>query len=387
MKFQTFIPLLLLLSSCATQAVPVQDAEDARSRAHMPGLAYAVIRDGALVQQNVAGYADTENRTPVNQDTRFMLASVSKLVTATAVMQLYEQGKLSLDEDIRPLLPFPLVHPDYPEAAITFRMLLTHSSGIRDRYPYLLRFYTLEQGGDSPYELEDFLEDYLSIDGALYTAKSFHPWEPGSKTAYCNVGFGLLGYLVERISGMSFPQYCRQFIFEPLEMNNTGWLLQDTDQSNIAIPYRTRRGRWEALGNYGYPTYPDGQLRTSIADFGRFLCMYLNQGSLDGRQVLQPQTVDLMFTISNRELSEVQGLAWTRDPFENPLVNQVLNAPIIGHTGGDPGIASYVVLSPEQNAGFYVFANGNARGFPRQKAFYIDLLATLGQQAGILSEE
>ena len=175
---------------------------------HIPGLSACVCMNGAIVWRGAYGYADVEQQIEVTDSTLFMLASVSKTVTGSALMQLWEADSLELDDPINDYLPFEVVNPWYPDAAITFRMLLTHTSSIRDDRNL---FDLLTVPGDSPVALGAFLEDYLVPGGQYYnpTLNYYADWGPGEDREYCNVAVALIGYLVERITRMDFADYCR----------------------------------------------------------------------------------------------------------------------------------------------------------------------------------
>jgi CubicO group peptidase (beta-lactamase class C family) len=147
-------------------------------RLDVPGVAAGIVKDGRLVCASGAGMANIEKNIPVAPETLFLVASVSKTVTATALMQLYEQGKFKLDDDINRFLPFRVRIPRYPTAPITFRQLLTHTSSIIDNEKYINCPGTCEYGSDlisfvtkeadSPISLKDFTTGYFVRNGAYY---------------------------------------------------------------------------------------------------------------------------------------------------------------------------------------------------------------------------
>jgi CubicO group peptidase (beta-lactamase class C family) len=158
------------------------------------------------------------------------IGSISKSLIATAVMQLWKKGKFQLDDDVNEFLPFNVRNAFHPDTPITFRLLLTHRSGIADSPAYRSSYAC----GDPSIPLEKWLKEYLAPGGRYYQKKAnFHTWKPGKENHYSNMGFGLLGYLVERVSGESLPQYTRENIIKPLGMKKTGWLLSEID---VATP-------------------------------------------------------------------------------------------------------------------------------------------------------
>jgi CubicO group peptidase (beta-lactamase class C family) len=350
--------------------------------AKVPGAAVLIIRDGQIELAKGYGLADPETGRAVTPDTMFTIASISKTVTATALMTLYEQREFSLDDDINPYLPFEVRNPNFPDVPITFRMLLSHTSSIKDSDVYT-EYYTLQQTPvlpDSPIALGDYLKDYLSQDGKLYNAKdNFLEDAPGTKYEYSNTGFGLVGYLVERISGMPFNEYCKQAVFEPLGMEHTAWYFKDVDIDMMAVPYGydNLRRQLKRFGFYGYPTYPDGALKTSVNEFARFLFVFINEGkTLEDKAFLQPETVREMLTLHKfpgMSENESVGLAWHFDGND------------YNHSGGDPGIGTLAYFNPDTDQGAIFFSNGgdldlsNIPGLARGFYFY-------GQMISIVKE-
>lgn len=318
------------------------------------GISIAMIKEDEVVSTYQAGFADRENGKPVTDDTIFQIASVSKTVTATAVMQLYEQGLLDLDDDINQYLPFQIIHPLYSERPITFKMILSHTAGFNDHWEVYDSFYTIDSGGgDSDVSLEEFVQGYFVKDGQWYDAnKNFTTDAPGIEYQYSNAGYALLGYLVERISGQSFPEYCKANIFIPLEMEHTTWLLKDTDISRLAIPYGEGDN---ALPHYSFATYPDGALKTTPEEYAHLLIAMMNGGQYKNKSILQPQTIAEMLTPVAREGK--QALAWDYAVLEELMLGKVNDGVIIGHTGGDPGVCTMVVFNPDNKTGLVIFMN------------------------------
>lgn len=318
------------------------------------GISIAMIKDNEVVSTYQAGLADVENNRPVTADTTFQIASVSKTVTATAVMQLYERGLLDLDDDINQYLPFQIIHPLYPQSPITFKMLLSHTAGLNDNWEVYDSFYTIDSGGgDSDVSLEAFVQGYFVKDGQWYDPqKNFTTDAPGQEYQYSNSGYALLGYLAERISGESFPEYCKTNIFVPLQMEHTTWLLEDTDISRLAVPYDESDN---ALPHYSFATYPDGALKTTPEEYAHLLIAMMNDGQYKNKTILQPQTVAEMLTPVAREGK--QALAWDYAVLEELMLGKVNDGVIIGHTGGDPGVCTMAVFNPDNKTGLVIFMN------------------------------
>lgn len=223
----------------------------------LPGLTAAVVRAGEVVWSRGYGWANLWRDQPVERDTLFMCASVSKTVVCTAVLQAVEAGLFGLDDDVNDVLPFPVRVPDHQDQPITTRQLLTHTSGIRDRWPVWDDLYFQ---GDSPISLSDFLRGYFVPGGEDYRRKNFFEFAPGADYRYSNVGASLAAYLVEAATGAGFDRWCADRIFQPLGMTRAGWRLADVPAGDVAMPYRWSipRERFVAYGQYGYPDYPTG---------------------------------------------------------------------------------------------------------------------------------
>ena len=285
-----------------------------------------------------------------------MIASVSKTVMATALMQLWEAGCFNLDDDVSAYLDFEVRNPHHPESAITFRHLMTHRSSVQDRYPLYTDMYTIEQGGgDSPWSLGAFLEAYLDPGGRFYSTDNYLTRAPGERFEYSNYGAALLAYLVEVLSGEDFSAYCHKHIFEPLGMAHSYFLISKIPERETEIASPFKGG--EALPHYSYPDYPAGSLRTNVRDLGRFASFYLAPRAC-GDPILKPETVELMFGEygASRDAGEdAMGLIWVH-------MNWIFFK-AIGHTGGDPGVATNLLLYPEEGFGTVFLTNGNPKSY------------------------
>ena len=370
--------------------------ESTMSTNSIPGISIAVVKEGSLVWNKNFGYANINDSILVDDDIMFSLASVSKTVTATALMQLWEQGYFLLDDSINDYLPFNVVHPDHPFTSITFKMLLTHTSGIKDRWS-VMTYYD----GDPLLELGYFLEEYLVQGGEFYSQNACYTnFEPGTSSDYSNIGAALIGFLVESISGQPFNEYCNENIFGPLEMENAAWFLSELDIEQVAVPYRLIGGNgdncyeigcgiydnsnpcfcdYECIefgdccsdfeevcgedgsGNpdgtivlseynhYGYADYPSGQLRCSAKDLSKFMSAYMNGGAYNGVHILESETIEYMKEIPFPDIDEKQGLMWYYKNQNNRL--------LFGHNGGDLGTTTEMFISFSNDIGVIVLSN------------------------------
>jgi CubicO group peptidase (beta-lactamase class C family) len=235
------------------------------------------------------------------------------------------------------------------------------------------------QCGDPQVSLADWIEGYLRPGGQFYDVQeNFQDWAPDDRWDYNNVAFGLLAYLVERISGESFSEYCQNHIFGPLGMIETSWYLAGIDISKHVVPYTFVQGdeirspTWggrplgviledggstvpEGDGHhascpYNHPNFPDGFLRTSVRQLAWFARAYLNGGVLAGQRILEESTIQAMLETQRSEPSRKQGLTW----YSSSLVR---GHEVWGHGGSDPGINTDIRMVPEEGTAAIAFIN------------------------------
>ena len=333
-------------------------------KAKIIGLQVASIGNGELVWQGSYGVKEYLTDKKVNDSTLFMMASCSKPVTSLGIMKLYDQGRLNLDNDINDYLPFRINNPNYPQEVITFRMLLTHTSSLRDNWDVLDPLYTLPEGGDSPLELQSYVRDYFTEGGTYFSLEeNFANEEPGSSYDYCNMGYSLLGVLTEVISGLTFSQFMQEEIFHPLQMHNSYWFLGEIPHENIAHPHEIAPAKEpQVLNHYGFASYPDGQLRTTASDYAQVLKLMINKGKVGNGNFLKEETVDEFLAIQYPEVAKHQAIAWNYNEFDGFIYNLwhpryifTKNRP--AHSGYDPGVETYVVFDPDKKTGAIIFIN------------------------------
>ncbi len=275
---------------------------------------------------------------PVDPErTLFRIGSVSKLFTWTAVMQLLEQGKLSLDTDVNEYLDFT-IPATFPEP-ITLRYLLSHTPGFEDQD---LTFYRLRAEQVSP------LDAYLK---ANVPARVF---PPGKVAAYSNYGAALAGYIVERVSGLPFDEYVEQNIFAPLGMARSTFRqpLPEILAADLATGYNYTNGRHVAGSFVFDQPYPGGSMSTTATDIARFMLAHLQNGELDGQRILQEGTAlqmhSQLYTPDSRLNS---GMAYG---FVESTIN---DQRILSHTGSLITYLSSLYLIPDQNVGLFISTN------------------------------
>jgi len=321
--------------------------------AHKPSVSCCIIINDSVAWSKAYGFYDINNNKPATTDTLYLTASVSKTVTATALMQLYEQGLFDLDDDVNNYLPFSLRNPFYPETPITFRMLLSHRSSLADDNFFWLCLSYIPGDPDIPDYPYPWLKEYLTSNGSAYSSRVWSNSPPGSKLYYANIGYSLIGYLVELLSGQTFDQYCKDHIFKPLEMYNTSFRLKDVNISNLAVPYEYKNRKYLPHPHYGmHVIYPSACMRTSIEEYSHFIIAHMNGGKYKDIRILNETTVELMHTayypIGINKWN--YGLGWMID-------KTFFGGKKIGHGGGWPGVHTLASIRPDKDIAIIIFTN------------------------------
>ena len=349
--------LLLQTVSCFGQnpnpSVPLDEyIMDEMQAEHFPGVATVIVKNGEIVWLKCYGFADIENGITVTDSTQFLLASMSKLFTGTATMQLKEDGMLQLNNDINEYLPWPLNHPTQSTTPMTIQQLMTHTSSIKDNWSAMSNYYGYP---DPTISLEACMQDYFTVTGQNYNAnQNFLSAPPGTVFNYSNMATALNGYITEIVSSMPFDDYCEEHIFEPLCMEKTAWHMADLDSNEVARPYSYSNGNFIANPHYGFADYPDGQLRSSITDLANYMIAFLNGGSLGSNAILSPSSVSEMWTPQIPSIESKQGLNW----YKELLYHSGGEALLWGHNGGELGVSTDMYVDPESNIGLCVLSNG-----------------------------
>jgi CubicO group peptidase (beta-lactamase class C family) len=331
------------------------------------GLAAAVIVDRQVVWMKGYGFADWQRTRPFTAETIMNVASISKPFTGVAMMRAVQEGQLALDEDINAYLPFRLVNPHHPAEKVTLRHLATHTSGIADREEVYSRAYHF--GGDSPEPLARFLEQYFRPDGKDYSRDNFVDAKPGAQREYSNIAAGLAGYIVERAVGQPLNVYTRKHVFAPLKMTDTGWFLSEVDPAKHSTLFASQDGSPIPIQHYGLTTYPDGGVRSSVADLSKFFVALLNGGEYQGARILDArmasEMVRFQFTDANRPRNYPaadgnSGLFWRTK----------YNGTRVGHGGNDPGVKADMLAVPSGEVGVVLLVNTSTSSEgPGQKAY------------------
>ncbi len=317
------------------------------------GLSVAVVKNNQIIYTHSFGLKDAETNTPLTDDCLFRIASISKSFSATAMMQLAEAKKISLEEDMSNLVGFPIRNPKYPETVITLRMVLSHRSSINDSQGY----FTLD-----------------AINPAKNTnwAKCYNEYEPGTGYQYCNLNYNMAGTIIEKISGERFDQYIKHHILDPLQLY-AGYCVDSLDRFRFATIYEYNgdsskfiaspaayapRSKEIAAYTMGYSTpvfSPTGGMKISATDLARYMIMHSKQGKYNGTRIISRKSAREMQTpLSDKEN---YGLALLKT--DKLIAGKIMT----GHTGSAYGLYSVMFFQPKEKFGFVVISNGCHPGY------------------------
>jgi CubicO group peptidase (beta-lactamase class C family) len=340
----------------------------------IPGVAIALLEGDQITEIHTYGFADVENEVPVDEHTIFLVASVSKTIAVGRVMQLVEDGLLDLDAPIETYVPYTVRHPAHPDAVITLRMLLTHTSGLDDTWSMLARATT--SGTDPVETLSGFSEGYV-IEGGAYWSELNWKAQPSTDREYCNAAFAIVGDAIERAGGASFREQTSTSIFEALEMDGAGWFIADVDPARLAVPYSFTGRLFTPYPQTGLAFYPAGSLRVSVTGIARYLLAIGNGGALGGSRILEQASVDEMLRIQFPEVSRGQALTFSQERINDHLY--------IGHSGSTSGGAAQILWSTEDALGIVLLTNSDAYirsrlGFPEGEDAMTRILERLDEE-------
>ncbi|AMR31873.1 serine hydrolase [Mucilaginibacter sp. PAMC 26640] len=339
----------------ATYQVIDQLYKDYADKNHWPGTAYGIVVDGKLVHSGGLGYTDLKNKIVADAQSDFRIASMSKSLTAMAILKLRDEGRLKLDDPAYLYIPEMKANKYLTKDAtpITLRNLLTHTAGYPEDNPW----------GDRQLAVSD--AELI----AIYKKGVSFSTNPGLGYEYSNLGFATLGYIIKKVSGKTYEQYITDNILKPLGMTHTYWEYTKVPKDKLAHGYRWLDGQWVEQpllhdGAYGAM----GGLITTIADFSKYMAVHLDawpvrndpeKGPVKRSSVREMQYPwDVNYLTANAKTpggrpcpnvtAYAYGLRWMKD-----CDNRIY----VGHTGGLPGFGSQWNVMPDYGIGVVVFGN------------------------------
>jgi CubicO group peptidase (beta-lactamase class C family) len=358
---------------------------DIATSKRLPGFGAAVVTGDRVLFRKGYGFADIDNQLAYTPQSLHYIASVSKTLIGISLMQLVEQRRIRLDDDINLYLPFKILNPHFPTDVITIRHLATHTSTIRDRInfyydkDYLLDEKRVPRKGDlSPeYEqrlkvygankrmpMDQFVRNFVAKDGAWYSKNTFLKQRPGTTMEYSNLGATIAGLIVERVAGETYAEYTRKQILAPLGMSDSGWSFDKIDLNRFVRLYVLDAAVFPRYSSIGYP---ESGLITSLDDMTKYL-MEMIKG-YQGRSGLLGQELFREMVSAQSKVVRLGGIFWN---VQDACDSQVS---CIGHGGADYGAISHIGFNPKTNIGIMLFTNYSSPNYfrddvPAARAFH-----------------
>jgi len=310
---------------------------DLIEKLHIPGAVISVVKDGKLFFAKGYGVADVEKKTPVVPDkTIFRIGSITKVFTATAVMQLADRKKIKLTDDVNKYLTTDRVPNTFPQP-ITFHHLLTHTSGLDEISPG--RRTSVES---QVIPLDKFLETRI-----------VRRAPPGEIISYSTYNPVLAAVAVEQITKTPFKTYLQKNIFEPIGMNHSSITAVKSEyKQDLATGYEYIGDKYQALPFQWFHTYPASDINTTATDMARFMIANLNRGAIDGKRFLSEGASRQMLSTQFRNHPRIPGWAYGYYEWDQNDLH------LFGHGGSmDDGYSASVTLIPEKNFGIFIACN------------------------------
>lgn len=303
---------------------------------NVPGAVFVLVKGDELLLAKGYGFANVEKKIEVIPErTLFRVGSVSKLFTATAVMQLVEAGKLNLFEDLNRYLKDFQIEDKYSQPIVAAN-LLTHTAGFDE---HTIGLETLNESEIIP------LGEYLT------TRMPPRIMPPGKTISYSNHGMGLAGYLVEVVAGITFEQYIQENIFQPLEMYRSSFQFPSHLADDLAVGYEYEADSYRPVPFSYIKIPPGGSLNATAIDIAHFIIAHLQNGYYKNRRIFNKATAREMHRQQFTNAPHLPGFTYGfYERYEN-------NQRAILHEGTVRGFASLLFLLPEHNLGFFVAGN------------------------------
>ncbi len=314
----------------------------------IPSASIALIAGDKVIWTNGYGYSNLWARTPATPNTVYLIGSTFKAMSTIALLQQMEQGKFKLDDPVNKYLSDFKIQGEDPQHPVTFRHLLTHTSGMPGD------FGGFPVWGDTvPPSLDEYLGKSLKVTRP-----------PLIRVEYSNMAFTLVGYLVQKFSGVPYKKYIQEHIFTPLEMNTTAFEPRPDMEERLAIPYvfDEKTGSQTGTVRLKASVWPAGIVYGTVLNQANWLIANLNGGVFKDKRLISQATLDQMFT---RQYDQFKGTIeniWGNESAGFGLTwwTEVRDGDhYIAHSGSVPGYTAFLLGNRERKLGFAILTNGN----------------------------
>jgi len=315
---------------------------------NIPSVSIALVFNDRVIWNNAYGYSNLWARTPATPDTVYLIGSTFKTMSTVALLQQMEQGKFKLDEPVNKYLTEFKIEGEDPQHPITFRHLLTHTSGLPGD------FGAFPVWGDTvPPALEDYLRKSMKVTRP-----------PLDKVEYSNSAYTLVGYLVQKFSGVPYKQYIQEHIFTPMEMNSTAFEPRPDMEERLSIPYVVDQKTGSQVGTVRVKAsvWPAGIVYGTVMNQANWLICNLNGGVFKGKRLISEDVLNQMFTRQYDQFKGgIEGI-WGNDTAGFGLTwwTQVRNGDrYFAHSGSVAGYTAFLLGNRDRKLGFAILTNGN----------------------------
>jgi CubicO group peptidase (beta-lactamase class C family) len=314
---------------------------------NIPSATIALVSGDKVIWTGAYGESNLWARTPATPETVYLIGSTFKAMSTMALFRLMEQGKLKLDDPVSKYLDFTIPGDD-PKNPVTFRHILTHTSGLDGDFGAMPVW-----SNDAPKTLNDFVRTALKVKEP-----------PMTKVEYSNAAFTLLGYLVEKISGVPYKQFIKENIWDPLEMTSTAFDPTPDMDERIAVPYVVDKttGNQKPATRIRAAVWPAGITYGTVLNQANWLILNLNNGIFKGKRIVSEATMEQMFT---RQFDQFKGGIegiWGNETAGFGLTWWVQvrnNERYFAHSGSVGGYTAYLLGNRDRKLGFAIMTNGN----------------------------
>jgi CubicO group peptidase (beta-lactamase class C family) len=315
---------------------------------NIPSASIALIAGDRVIWSNAYGYSNLWARTPATPNTVYLIGSTFKAMSTIALLQQMEQGKFKLDDPVDRYLSDFKIQGEDPQHPVTFRHLLTHTSGLPGDFgPFPV------WGDTAPPQLEEYLRKSLKVTKP-----------PLTSVTYSNMAYTLVAYLVQKFSGLPYKQYIQEHIFTPLEMTNSAFEPRPDMEERLGIPYIVdeKTGSQVATVRLKASVWPAGIVYGTVLNQSNWLIANLNGGLFKEKRVISEQILQQMFT---RQYDQFKGT------IENIWGNETAGFGLtwwtqtrdgdhyIAHSGSVPGYTAFLLANRDRKIGFAILTNGN----------------------------
>ena len=345
---------------------------------NIPSCSVALVSGDKVIWTNAYGYSNLWARTPASSNTVYLIGSTFKAMSTIALLQQMEQGKFKLDDPVNNYLTDFKIQGEDPQHPITFRHLLTHTSGLPGD------FGAFPVWGDTvPPPLEDYLRKSLKVTRA-----------PLVRVEYSNLAYTLVAYLVQKFSGVPYKQYIQEHIFTPLEMESTAFEPRPDMEERLSIPYVIDEKTHAQVGavRVKASVWPAGIVYGTVLNQANWLIANLNGGVFKDKRLISQATLDQMFTRQYDQFKGgIEGI-WGNETAGFGLtwwLEERDGDHYIAHSGSLSGYTAFLLGNRDRTLGFAIMTNGN-RAHPHlfklaDKA--MDLMKKYSTPAGVQSPQ